>query len=77
MPKTIYITEINEIKGIKIICSCGAQWFIPLDSKGCPLNCFSCQKQLPYHDIDRFLKAFNSMIQVSKDTNLKIIFETE
>ena len=42
MTKKILITNLKEVKGIKIVCGkCGAYWFVPLNEKESPQQCIS------------------------------------
>jgi len=46
MTKTTYITKLEEIKGLKIVCKCGATWFVPIGKGLPPKKCFSCETQI-------------------------------
>jgi len=67
MAKTTYITKLEEIKGLKIVCKkCGANWFVLMEEGLPPNQCFSCKTPV---DGSRILAASQKM----KGDALKIL----
>ncbi len=76
MTKTIFVTDLTEVMGIKIVCECGAQWTIPIDGQP-PKSCFSCNKEMPWKEINRAVKGIQAISQSSKDHAFGAFIETE
>ena len=51
MTKTVYITELKEIKGLKVVCKCGSTWYLPSTASNPPEQCISCKAQIPGREI--------------------------
>lgn len=78
MTKNIFITNLNEIKGIKVICKeCGANWFTPSMSNNIPEECISCKVKIPGKEIWKLANKINELVTLSKNGNFEIVFETE
>ena len=77
MTKQVYITDIKEIKGVKISCSCGAKIEVPIGVNFTIDKCFSCRKALDYFAINRFVMAIAEIQQGIKDSKYQVCFETE
>jgi len=77
MTKTIFSTNIAEIKTVKIICSCGAKFDIPIEARTPPETCFACGKKLDWQPINRFIKGLSELKQAVLDGKYDACIETE
>jgi len=85
MTKTVLVTNLNEIKYIKVSCkSCGYAMQLPLKVPGSinVLNCPSCDESLPisHDEVRGFLSSLKSLQDSMKNknfSNTQIEIETE
>lgn len=85
MTKTIFVTNLNEIKVIKISCKhCGYAMHLPLKipDEIVVHKCPSCHEDLPisHKEIGSFLRSLRSLLDVMKNNNFSntlIEIETE
>lgn len=78
MTKTILITNLKEVKGIKIVCrKCGAYWFVPLEGGNPPEQCHNCNNEVPAKSIWKVAQALGALIAVSGEFEFDAFVETE
>jgi hypothetical protein len=78
MTKTILVTNLKEIKGIKIVCTkCDAYWFIPLGATDPPHQCISCTNNMPKDSIKNALEQVANLINMMGEFDFKAYIETE
>lgn len=77
MTKTIFVTDLSEVKSVKISCNCGAQWFIPVGNTSSPKQCFKCGKELPYLAIKQVIAGIATISEASKQSDFIAEIETE
>ena len=78
MTKTTYITKLEEIKGLKVVCrNCGANWFTPSKANNIPEECISCKVKIPGKEIWKLANKINELVVLSKNGNFGIVFETD
>lgn len=77
MTKTIYITKLEEIKGLKIVCKCGATWFVPIGKGLPPKKCFSCETQIDGSRILATSEKIRELSAISAEADFKVLIETE
>lgn len=78
MSTSILITNLNEIKGFKVCCPCGASWSLPLASRLKEENkCIRCDKFFPDKDVFALGQKINSLKDLCKDSKIEIFIETE
>ena len=77
MTKTILVTDLKEVKGIKIVCNkCGAYWFIPIGTNP-PPKCISCDNKMPDGSIKNALEQVSILINMMNEFDFKAYIETE
>ena len=77
MTKTIFVTDLSEVKSIKISCNCGAQWFIPIGDIVSPKQCFKCGKNLQHIAINQAIAGIAAISKASKQSEFTAEIETE
>ena len=78
MTKTTYITKLEEIKGLKIVCKkCGANWFIPIGKGLPPKKCFSCETQIDGSRILATSEKIRELVAVSNKADFEVLIETD
>jgi hypothetical protein len=77
MTKTVLVTNLAEIKGIKISCKCGAQWVVPVGDIVPPKMCFGCGKEIQWQAINRAIKGIAAISEASKHSEFVAEIETE
>jgi len=79
MTKSILVTNLNEIKSLKVCCkNCKASWSIPFTSG--PLEeekCISCGEDVPYKNIYTLGQKINELKKHCKSCDFEIFIETE
>ena len=81
MTKNIFITNLNEIKGIKIVChKCKSNWFIPLSRN--PLEpikdkCISCGAAYPSDKVFKLGLKIYELLNDAEVKNFDFVFETD
>lgn len=67
MTKKVYRTNLKQVEGIKIVCKkCKASFVVPITAAAPPKQCFSCNRDLPWQDINRVIKG-RSLSQFTND----------
>lgn len=81
MTKTTYITKLEEIKGIKVICkNCKSNWFVPFnkemleDVKG---RCVSCGKEYSGNKLFKIGLRINELLVDSQSAKFDFVIETD
>jgi len=78
MIKTILVTDLSEIKGIKIICSeCGANFTAPINSGRLPDKCIMCKNIFESSYLSDVLLAIQKLSLFCKNSNFEAVIETE
>jgi hypothetical protein len=77
MTKTVSVTNLTEIKGVKISCKCGAQWVVPVGDIIPPKTCFSCGKEMQWQAINRATKGIAAINEASKHSEFIAEIETD
>lgn len=83
MTKTIFVTDLNEIKLVKISCkNCGYAMHLPLKipEELNVFSCPSCNKSLPisHDEVRLFLGSLRSLRDIMKNSNFSnILIEIE
>ena len=77
MTKTVLITDLSEVKSIKISCNCGAQWLIPIGNTLSPKQCFKCGRNLQYIAINQAVAGIAAISEASKQSEFTAEIETE
>jgi len=77
MTKKILVTNVGEIKAVKIECNCGAKFEVPIKPGLPPKECFSCGKELDWQAINRFIKGVAEISQAVEDGKFQAFIETE
>lgn len=84
MTKTVFVTNINEIKHLKVTCkSCGYAMQLPINSpfSGNVQVCPTCNAKYSLEDIKKFvnsIKALRETLRANENySNLIIEIETE
>lgn len=80
MTKNIFVTNLKEVKGIKVIChECESNWFIPLSRN--PLEpikdkCISCGATYPSDKVFKLGLKIYELLNCSEIENFDFVFET-
>lgn len=78
MTKTILVTNLQEVKGLKIVCSkCGAYWFVPIGTTDPPHKCISCDNKMPNDSIKNALEQVSILINMMNEFDFNTYIETE
>ena len=78
MTKTTYITKLEEINGLKIVCKkCGANWFVPIGEGLPPDQCFSCKAQVDGSRILAASQKIRELAAVSSKADFEVLIETD
>jgi len=77
MTKTILVTDLSEVKGIKIVCKkCDAYWFVPIGGDP-PHKCISCDNTMPNASIKNVLEQISILINMMNEFDFNTYIETE
>ena len=78
MTKTVLVTNLNEINGLKIVCKkCGANWFLPFASKDIPRKCISCDNEMPMNTIVSLMDKLQEINTIGEKQGFNILIEIE
>ena len=78
MTKTILVTDLKEVKGLKIVCTkCGAYWFVRLSATEPPHKCISCDNKMPKDSIKNVLEQLSILINMMNEFDFNAYIETE
>ena len=77
MTKKVLVTNVEEIKYVKVACNCGAMFEVPIKPNLPPKECFSCGNDLDWQSINRFIKGVEQIRQAVEDGNFQAFIETE
>lgn len=79
MTKNIFITNLKEVKGIKIICKeCSSFFMAPIGGKGKPPNmCVMCKKDLNGDYIASVLETIRTLTSYCDREGFEAVIETE
>ena len=78
MTKTIYITKLEEIKGLKFQCEkCSSSWYIPINNVLPPDKCIGCGESVPGSKIAATMKKIKELQILSRSSKFKVLIETD
>ncbi len=80
MTKTIFVTDLMEVKELKIVCGkCGAYWSLPVGKENPPEQCPYCRTDVPSGEILNVAQALSRLQSAAKapSYNFGAFFETE
>jgi hypothetical protein len=78
MTKTIFVTNLQEVKGIKIVCNkCGADFTAPINSGKLPDTCIMCRNVFESSYLSETLLAIQKLSLYCKNSNFEAVIETE
>lgn len=64
MTKTVCVTDLREIKGLKVVClSCGASFSFPVGRKNIPERCICCNRDIPSTGVGRILAEIDTVVR--------------
>ncbi|MCK4604959.1 MAG: hypothetical protein KAU41_09775 [Deltaproteobacteria bacterium] len=78
MTKNIFITDLDEIKGIKVQCEkCNSSWYIPINNVLPPDKCIGCGEAIPGSKIAATMEKIKELQILSSSSKFKITIETD
>lgn len=78
MTKKVYRTNLKQVEGVKIVCKkCKASFVIPIAASTPPKQCFSCNRDLPWQDINRVIKGIEAVVNAGNNFDFDAFIETE
>ena len=79
MTKTIFVTNLNEVQGIKIVCKkCNSFFMAPIKGRGKPPNmCVMCKKDLNGDYISSVLETIRTLVSYCEREGFEAVIETE
>ena len=78
MTRSVYVTRLDEIKRIKVICKkCQTDWSVPLPAEVRLGKCIVCGAAIPDKEIWNLGLKITELLTLSKHGNFEIVIETE
>jgi hypothetical protein len=78
MTKNIFVTNLKEVKGIKVICKkCNSFFMVPIGKINPPNMCVICRKDLNGDYIAKALETIKTLVSNCEREGFEAVIETE
>ena len=78
MTKNIFVTNLKEVAGIKVICNnCKAYWFVPISGGNPPEQCIYCKNPIPGNRLWKLTERIADIVKASDEFKFEVVIETE
>jgi hypothetical protein len=78
MTKNVFVTNLKEVRGIKVICKkCNAYFMAPIGAGVPPGMCVMCKQEFFTNYLTNALDAIKDLVLYCKEAGFEVVIETE